>query len=93
LLFLGFNNNYIGRVYLALEYDSIFLIFKEIGHVSSYNELFKLFKWFKDKDYLNIDILEITKYLIINECFEFNTDFNKFLMQSDDYRVKIRIFE
>lgn len=90
--FLGFNNTY-GKVYLALEYDSIFLIFKEIGHVSSYNELFKLFKWFKGKEYLNVDVLEITKYLIVNKCFEFNTDFNEFLMKSDNYQVKMRIFE
>jgi hypothetical protein len=69
------------------------LIIKELGYIYNYNDLYKVFIWIKDKSYLNLDMIEVSKYLINNKMFDFDHDFNELLIKAEDYQIKIKIFE
>lgn len=80
-------------IFVALKYKSILLLIKELGQVYSYNDLYKVFNWVANKDVLNLDILELFKYLIDNKWFEFDAKFNDALNKAEDYQVKVEIFK
>lgn len=81
------------NLYVALEYKTIYLVIKELTRIYEYNDLYKVFEWVQSKKILNLDMLALTKQLILSGRFQFDYEFNKLLSESEQYQIKIKIFE